>query len=163
MSFVVPDYMNSWLISYGQALLIKHLFIIPLLLYAAINSIFIKKRLRKSTDFNPKPWAKLESVIILFIFSATAVLGQQSPPNEVSILPGNTSKLFTLIYHGQIQREMTVQLSLNATSTTFIALAFLFGILMIISFIKQAPAIMSFFMSVLLVVCAYFSLILSVV
>ncbi|MFP3916832.1 CopD family protein [Lysinibacillus telephonicus] len=163
MNFVVPEYTNSWLVPYGQALLIKHLLIIPLLLYAVINSIFIKKRLHDSTDFNPRPWAKMESIIILLIFSATAVLGQESPPKESGVLPDNVSNLFDFIYNGQAQQEMTVQLALNPTSASFIALAILFAMLMVISFLKKAPAIMSFLMSVLLVVCAYFSLMLSIV
>lgn len=163
MSFVVTDYTNSWLVPYGQALLIKHLLIIPLLLYAVINGVFIKKRLRNANNFNPIPWAKMESVIVLLIFTATAVLGQQSPPNEAGILPDNASKLFTFIYQGQIQSEMVVQLALNPTSASFIALAILFGALMITSLLKSAPALMSFMMSVLLVVCGYFSLMLSVI
>ena len=41
------DYPNSWMLPYGQALLIKHLLIIPLLVYAVINSILMKKKLDK--------------------------------------------------------------------------------------------------------------------
>lgn len=163
MSFVVIDYTDSWVVPYGQALLIKHLLIIPLLLYAVINSIFIKRKLNKSKDFNPRPWTKMESIIILLIFSATAALGQQSPPNEAGISPDKASKLFSMVYNGQIQPEMTVELALNPIAVSFIVLALLFGVLMIVSFLKKAPAIMSFMMSVLLVVCAYFSLMLSIV
>ena len=45
MTFAVEfkDYPNSWMLPYGQALLIKHLLIIPLMIYAMINSILIKR------------------------------------------------------------------------------------------------------------------------
>ena len=45
MTIVVDykDYANSWMLPYGQALLIKHLLIIPLLAYAFINSVLIRK------------------------------------------------------------------------------------------------------------------------
>ena len=156
------DYANSWMLPYGQTLLIKHLLIIPLLVYAMINSIFIKKKLISDIHFNPRPWARIESIIILLIFSATAALGQQSPPHETTVTSGGVSKLFTMFYQGQFQPEMTVQLALNPTSISLIVLAVLFFALIIISFIKKAPAIVSFLMSVLLVLCVYLSLILSI-
>jgi putative copper export protein len=164
MTFVVEykDYPNSWMLPYGQALLVKHLLIIPLLVYAVINSLLIKKKLEKDLNFNPKPWARVESIVILLIFSATAALGQQSPPHETTVTSEEVSKVFTLFYQGQFQPEMTVQLVLNLTSMSFIVLAVLFLVLIIISFIKKAPAIVSFLMSVLLVLCVYLSFILSI-
>jgi putative copper export protein len=45
------DYMNSWMLPYGQALLIKHLLIIPLIIYAFINSVFIRRELKKECSF----------------------------------------------------------------------------------------------------------------
>ena len=156
------DYANSWMLPYGQTLLIKHLLIIPLLVYAMINSIFIKKKLISDIHFNPRPWARIESIIILLIFSATAALGQQSPPHETTVTSVGVSKLFTMFYQGQFQPEMTVQLALNPTSISLIVLAVLFFALIIISFIKKTPAIVSFLMSILLVLCVYLSLILSI-
>ena len=164
MAFVVEfeDYPNSWMLPYGQTLLIKHLLIIPLLVYAVINSLLMKKKLEKDINFNPRPWARMESIVILLIFSATAALGQQSPPHETTVTNDGVSKLFTMFYQGKFHPEMTVQLDLNPTSISLIVLAVLFFALIIISFIKKAPAIVSFLMSVLLVVCVYLALILSI-
>lgn len=164
MTFVVEfkDYTNSWMIPYGQALLIKHILIIPLLVYAAINSYLIKKKLKKNINFNPKPWTRAESIVILLIFSATAALGQQSPPHETTVTSGVVSKLFTILYQGQFQPEMTVQLVLNLSSITLILLAILFLVLTVFSFIKKAPTVLSFLMNVLLVVCVYLALLLSI-
>ena len=104
----------------------------------------------------------MESIIILLIFSATAALGQQSLPHETTVTSGRVSKLFIMFYQGRFQSEMTVQLDSNLTSISFIVLAVLFFALMIISFIKKVPAKVSFLMSVLIVVCIYLSLILSI-
>lgn len=164
MTFVVEfkDYVNSWMIPYGQALLFKHILIIPLLVYAMINSLLINKKVKKNINFNPIPWTKVESIVILLIFSATAALGQQSPPHETTVTSVVVSKLFTILYQGQFQPGMTVQLVPNLTSIFLILLAILFLVLTIFSFIKKAPTVVSFLMNVLLVVCVYLSLILSI-
>lgn len=166
MTIVVDfkDYANAWILSYGQSLLIKHLLIIPLLVYAVINSLLVRKKLKSDAEFNPKPWTKVESIVILLIFSATAALGQESPPHDLlaTIKSNGPSKLFTMLYQGQFQPDMAVQLVMNATSVTFMVLALLFLALTILSFIKKATAMMSFFMSVLFVFSSYLSLILSI-
>jgi putative copper export protein len=165
MTFVVDfkDYSNSWMLPYGQFLLMKHLLIMPVLLYAIINGILIKQKLATNGSFNPIPWTRMESVIILLIFSATAALRQQSPPHETVVTTEEISTLFTMFYQGQFQPGMTVNLLKNATSIAFLGLAILFIALMIISFIKKAPAIASLVMGILSVVCGYFSLMLSIV
>lgn len=164
MSFVVEfdDYTNAWMFPYGQSLLIKHLLIIPLLVFATINSLLIKKKLKKDSNFNPRPWARTESMIILLIFSATAALGQQSPPHETTVSSTGISKLFLLFYQGQFQPEMTVQLGLTPISIALIILSVLFLALIILSFIKKPPLIIPFLMSVLLVICLYLSLLLGI-
>ncbi|CAH0344265.1 hypothetical protein BCI9360_00509 [Bacillus sp. CECT 9360] len=166
MTFVVDlkDYTNAWVLSYGQSLLIKHLLIIPLLVYAVINSLLMRKKLMKDIEFNPKPWTKAESIVILLIFSATAALGQESPPHNLlsTLQSEGPSKLFTLLYQGIFQPGMSVYVALNVTSITLLILALLFLALTVFSFIKKSPAIFSFLMSVLFVCSSYLSLILSI-
>ncbi|MEH7253094.1 CopD family protein, partial [Neobacillus niacini] len=100
----VTDYVNVTTVSYGQSLLIKHLAIIPLLVFAFVNSFLIRKRLQKDPSYNPIPWVRLESVIILVVFSITGALGQVSPPHDLSrmILAEGTSKLFSYFHPGEI-------------------------------------------------------------
>jgi putative copper export protein len=166
MSFVVDitDYTNAWMVSYGQALLIKHLLIIPLLLYAFINSILTRKRLKSDPSYNPTPWLKVESIIVLLIFSATAALGQQSPPHDiVSTIKGSgVSTLFEVLYQGNIYPEMQVSISFNMISVSLLALALLFLGLAIISFLKKTPVMVSFIMSILFVFAGYLALMLSI-
>ncbi len=164
MSFMVnwEVYTSSWLIPYGQALLWKHILIIPLLVYALINGIFIKSRLKRDASFNPRPWTKVESIIILLIFSATAALSEQSPPNKTAINEANVSSLFSTVYQGQIYPDMTVGLSLNMTSLCLLVLAILFLALSIFTFIRKAPAIFSFVMSICFAISTYLTLMYSV-
>ncbi|WP_258000308.1 copper resistance D family protein [Bacillus sp. Marseille-P3661] len=164
MTFVVDlkEYPTSWMIPYGQALLIKHILIIPLLTYAMINGFLIKKKLMNDVQYNPIPWARTESMIILLIFSVTSVLGQQSPPHEMNVSSEEVSRIFLLLYQGQFQPETTVQLEPNPTSLSLCVLAALSCAMIVMSYIKKMPAIVSFLTSILLVVCVYLSLILSI-
>lgn len=41
----LADYQNAWMIPYGQAILWKHLLVIPVLIFAAINGIWIRRKL----------------------------------------------------------------------------------------------------------------------
>ncbi|WP_368502861.1 copper resistance D family protein (plasmid) [Alkalihalophilus sp. As8PL] len=161
MSLVVDltDYTNSWLLDYGQALLIKHLFIIPLLVFAFFNGMWMKCRLNQNPQFNPKPWVRGESLLLLFIFSATAFLGQSSPPHEIesTIKTNGVSALFQFFYGGTIAGVSQVQFSLTTFSFVFMLLAAIFLALLIYSFRKKAPAIFAFFMSFLSVLSIYLS------
>jgi putative copper resistance protein D len=93
----LSEYVSVTAISYGQTLLIKHIAILPLLAFAFINSVLIRKRLKDDPSYNPLPWAKLESIIVLVVFSITGALGQVSPPHELSsmIRAEGASKLFS--------------------------------------------------------------------
>lgn len=88
MNFVMDfqDYSSSWQLPYGQALLMKHILILPLLLFAFFNSYYVKKKMEHNPSFKPIPWARAESILILLIFAATAILGEQPPPYETAVL-----------------------------------------------------------------------------
>lgn len=158
----VEAYANAWLLPYGQALLIKHLLLIPLLVYAMMNGLFMKKKVKNNPNWDPRPWAKVESFVMVLIFSATAVLGQQSPPHETVVTESIASKLFLLFYQGAFRADMTVQWVLTGTSVMFFLLAALFIVLMLMAYWKKAPAASSFFMGIMVVLCGYFGLIWSI-
>ncbi|PJK16566.1 hypothetical protein CQS04_05245 [Chryseomicrobium excrementi] len=77
------DYINAWGLSYGQTLLLKHISIIPLVVFAFINGWLVKKA--GHLKFDPKPWLRAESLFILITFSFTSVLGTLSPPHDVDL------------------------------------------------------------------------------
>ncbi|MEH7235387.1 copper resistance D family protein [Bacillus sp. JJ1562] len=158
------EYTNAWKLTYGQALLLKHIFIIPLLAFAFINSILIRRRLKNDITFNPIPWIKTESLVVLFIFTATSVLGNTAPPSDfetIFALEG-PSKLFDFFYPGNITAEMGVFLSFGFNSISLLLVALFFISLSILAFIKKASSFLSFNLSVVSVLTLYLSLMLSI-
>ncbi|TQR20070.1 copper resistance D family protein [Psychrobacillus vulpis] len=164
MTYVVDfnKYTDAWMLPYGQLLLIKHLLIIPLLVYAAINSLFVKKKLQNDLSFNPKPWAKVESLVVLLIFSVTAALSHQSPPTESTFKNEGPSKLYSYFYQGQNLQVMNVELAANVKGISLLILSILLIGLTIYAFLKKAPAFLTFLLSILIVFSSYLALILSI-
>ncbi len=155
----IKEYADGWILPYGQALLIKHLLIIPLLVFAAINGFFIRKRVKKEPGWDPRPWAKAESIIILLIFSATAALSETGSPREMMITKDTASALFTLFYQGNIYSGMTLEWIWNGMSLAFFFVAGLFITMQAVSYRRKLPPASSFFMGVMAVICCYFGLI----
>ena len=161
MNFAIEfkDYVNSWMLPYGQSLLLKHLLIIPLIIYAFINSMLMKRKVKSAPEWNPRPWAKAESIIILLIFTATAALGQQSPPHEVTITENVVSDMFLLFYQGTFQANLIVHWAPGATSIALFLLAVVFAVLMVIAYLRKLPPLSTFMMGMMVVLCGYFGLI----
>ena len=80
-SVPLSEYRNAWNVPYGQALLWKHLLLIPLLGYAFINGTLVKRRLQKEPTFDPRRGLRFESLILGCIFFATATLSNLEPPD----------------------------------------------------------------------------------
>ncbi|AXQ50897.1 copper resistance D family protein [Lysinibacillus fusiformis] len=158
------DYTNSWMLPYGQSLLIKHLLIIPLVLYAFINSILVKRNITKNPSFNPIPWTKAESLIVFLIFAATAILSQQEPPHEIEITIASSgiSNLFDLLYAGNVTKDTTILLGFNLNAIILYILGVLFLALSVITYMKRTPAFSGFMMSVLSVISLYLALMMSI-
>lgn len=156
-------YLFSWILPYGQALLIKHLLVVPLIFYAFINGYLMKKRLYQDPEFNPKPWTKIESIIVFFIFTATAVLGEAAPPHDPEgLLRAEGSAWLFQLFHPQTVEDIQVTLQWQLTGFAMLIMAGLFLVLLLFSFIKKAPAAFSLIMSVLAVVSGYLALMLSI-
>lgn len=158
------EYANSWLIPYGQALLIKHLIVIPIVLFAFINGVWMRKRIKLDTQINPLPWVKAESGFLLLIFSATAILGQQEPPHSIeSMVSGNgLSSIFGSLYSGVITNPINVSFDINLMGLLYFVLSISFLLLTVVVFVKKAPSVMAFIMSVLCIVSLYLGLMISV-
>lgn len=157
-------YPDSWMLSYGQSLLIKHLLIIPLIGYAFINGIVMKRKLQEEANFDPRPWTRIEFFIILLIFAATAALSQQSPPSNLAHILSSEgiSPLFALFYDGAVQPSLNVQFVPEFDAILLGSVAFLFFIISILSFYKKMHPVFSFLMSILVVISAYLAILLSV-
>ncbi len=164
-SMNISEYPNSWLQPYGQSLLIKHLLILPLIGYAFINGFLIKRKLGKKEELDPRPWTKLESIIVLAIFAATGAMSQQEPPhNNASFSKDTFLQAYGILPSGQGSLvPLTVDIVANFKGISLGILAVAFLVISIYSFTKKMPPLFSFIMSILLVVCALLALSYSVV
>lgn len=72
---IFQEYGNSLMVNYGQALFIKHLFIISLVLFATFNGFLFRMKHHRES-FNPFKWTRIESIYALVVFGLTAYMGQ---------------------------------------------------------------------------------------
>lgn len=160
----INEYANSWLLPYGQALLIKHIIVIPIIVFAFINGVWMRKRIKLDSKMNPLPWVKAESGFLLLIFSATVVLGQQEPPHSIeSIVSGEgLSRIFGAMYNGTITKPINASFDINLIGSLFIILSLVFLLLTLAVFTKKAPSVSAFTMSVLCMLSLYLGLMNSV-
>ena len=160
----LADYSQSWLLPYGQAILIKHLLIFPLLVFAVINGFLLKRMLKKSGDINVSSWLKAEGVFVFFILIVTAILGTLSPPHFIAetIESEGPSKLMEFIYSGRISPEIVVNISFQGTSIILAILAAACLLMMVYLFLQKKRSIFAVVAGSFFVVFSYFSLMLSV-
>ncbi|MDE4084616.1 hypothetical protein PO902_06080 [Planococcus maritimus] len=77
--FVAPeDYASSWILPYGQLLLLKHLGIVPLLLAAFINAALSR------SDVPNRSWLKVESWLLMLVLLITAFMSKLAPPHNIN-------------------------------------------------------------------------------
>ena len=162
LDVLVDDYINAWMISYGQGLFLKHLFIVPMLFYAAINGIFVKFMLTKNEQYNPLRGAKVESLILLVIFIITAIFSQSSPPHGFYLTSDAISPLFTWLHHTPIMADSYVAFISNPVAIIFIFLSMLMIGANIAAYFLKAPVWTLCITSLLLVASLYTTFMLSV-
>ena len=144
MDVMVDGYIDSWMVSYGQGLLIKHLFLLPLVFYALVNSSIVKFKLSKDATFNPIPWIRVEGFILFVIFTITAIFSQQSPPHGNYLTSDAVSPLFRLFHDDIINSGNTIGFVVNSNTVCFFFLSILFIGLIVLSFFKKTSIIISF-------------------
>ncbi|WP_337969628.1 copper resistance D family protein [Virgibacillus salexigens] len=157
------QYTDSYLVSYGQSLLIKHLFILPLFIYAFINGYWMKKKLTTDSTFNPKPWVRAEFLIILLIFIVTGVMNEQSPPFQIEnlIQSSGYAPILEMFYHGPIDGNQ-VTLMWNSSTIFFAVIALCLTISMYV-FKTKMSATLSFMLALCLVLTTYITFIQSII
>ena len=161
LEVLVDSYVDSWMVNYGQGLFLKHLFMLPLLFYAAINGLFVKFKVGKDPTYNPLKGVKVESIILLSIFTLTAFFSQLSPPHGSFVAEDAISPLFKL-FHDVTSQANGLQFVSNG-----IAIAFVFGSMVlfglnIVAYFKKAPVWLLYLLAVLFVACLYSTFMLSV-
>lgn len=157
--YLTPQYVDAWVLPYGQALLIKHLLIIPLLMFAFLNGFFIKRRLRNIPQYSPLNWLRAESLITLFIFSVTGYLGQQTPPHDVALtlVENKPSTLFLALHPDELDINNLLTFGFNEISILLALLAILFLFLGVVLYLKKFHPFYLLFTSGIFVFTAYLS------
>ncbi|MFX3637376.1 MAG: copper resistance D family protein [Candidatus Pristimantibacillus sp.] len=114
MSLIVDDYINSWGINYGEALLLKHLVFVPLVLLAFMNGFLTNLYSDGHNGRGLQTWLRLETILALIVLIITAFMGVQEPPHEDESENPTPSILFKL-FHTDIQ-DLSLQWNWNLLS-----------------------------------------------
>jgi copper resistance protein D len=129
MGYVAPEYVQSWILTYGQSLLVKHLLMLPLLTFAFINGFLYRYKVKKDPDFDPRPWYRGESLIATAILLVTSFMSQQAPPHEVSetLLNEKPSSLFLYWYQAHFDSSQKLHVVPNGEGLVLLLMStFLF-------------------------------------
>jgi putative copper resistance protein D len=157
------NYTSSFLVSYGQALLIKHVLILPLLIFAFINGFLIRRKMIANNQYTPIPWARAETIIIFFIFSITAFLNQQSPPHNITSLikREGISSLYTLFHRNEAvtNTQLLFHFAFNGALYLLSALLFCYTIYYLF---QKGSVIFSLLISVFAAIAIYLSIMTSI-
>lgn len=166
MLFIVDikDYIDAWVLPYGQLLLLKHISIIPLLAFAVINGILMKKTMNSSV-FNPQPWMKAESIAILVIFFFTGILGTLSPPHEIDFMieSEGAAKWVVDLLGSPIQPPVNPEIMLSMQGICAFLLASLFLFMIFLSFYRKAKPALAVILGLCFIASSYLGLMMSLV
>ncbi|KGA96574.1 hypothetical protein AJ85_05460 [Alkalihalobacillus alcalophilus ATCC 27647 = CGMCC 1.3604] len=160
MNTLVPNYIESWSVSYGQYLLIKHLMFIPILMFG-IRHIFLLKW--NPLHLNEKQMQlsfKLESLFAIVIFAISAWMTEQTPPHEVDV---NTvhSPLF-LLFQSTTGSENNVVFNWSLTGSLLLAIGSLFLIWIGYQLIRKKKVMIPIILMLITLIVIYTGLMLSV-
>lgn len=148
---IVPGYVTSWSSNYGQFLFIKHVLLVPLTVIILANSLLIKLKMDKPL-FEPRTWVRIETVLLVLILFITALYSEQQPPG---FYVQEISPFFEMFYRSSIEAGMRGYLQMTGIGLGFFLLTALFIGLVIVSYIKQLPVVVSAAMTFALALCFY--------
>lgn len=148
---IVPGYVTSWSSNYGQFLFIKHVLLVPLTVIILANSLLIKLKMNKPL-FEPRTWVRIETVLLVLILFITALYSEQQPP---SFKVQEISPVFEMFYRSSIEAGMRGYLQMTGIGLGFFLFTALFIGLVIVSYIKQLPVVVSAAMTFALALCFY--------
>lgn len=161
---LVDEYINAWMISYGQGIFLKHLFIIPLVFYAAFNGFFVKYKLTTDPTYNPVPGVKIESIILITIFVLTAIFSQSSPPHGYYLTKEAISPLFKIFHDtSEITANSYLKFKPSGIAIAFVFASMILFVANIVAFVKRAPVWLMFIISTCFVLSIYSTFMLSMV
>ncbi|WP_142919219.1 CopD family protein [Peribacillus saganii] len=158
MEYTVPEYLNSWLLPYGEALLLKHLLYALVLIFGFINGFVQKKQMNKN-------WLRAESGLLLIVYIVTAFMSQSVPPKDVSytIDTAGISPIIMAITGDEWDSQYSVGLAWNLKMMIFVGISILITVSMSQVYEhKTRPYLFALF-GCLLVLALFFTILLSIV
>lgn len=157
MDVMVDGYINAWMVDYGQGLLVKHLLLVPILLFAFANTAVSRFFLLRNKPFRPLPWVRLEALLLSGIFIITGAFSQQNPPHGPYLTKDVISPIFKWFHPDvTIGAGNYIGFVVNIQSVLFL-FGSLFAIVALAAsfFFKKIPPIVSFILGIIVVVCLY--------
>lgn len=151
------DYVSSWMLPYGQALLVKHILIIPLLVFAFINGILMKKQAEHPGSLTIK-WIKAESLFVTLIFIVTGALSIQSPPHDIESMINTEGYSQLYKWFHPFLPDAEVKLNIDSSFLVGGVLSAIVVSLMIFSFTKKNSVLMSIIFGLFFVFITYITL-----
>lgn len=165
MFFVVEprDYANSWVLTYGQMLLLKHLSIIPILAFALING-FLARKAKTNDQFNPLKWVQSETIILMVVFFITGVLGTLPPPHQVNatLIQEGPAPWIEYLLGQNIAAPFIVQLSFHLEAVILLIIGVIFIGLLLISFYKKMSPFIALAFGIAFIISTYLGLMFSI-
>lgn len=166
MLFIVDmkEYIDAWVLPYGQLLLLKHISIVPLLIFALINGILMRKVI-DTPVFNPRPWVKAESISLMVVFFFTGILGTLSPPHEIdfTVKSEGAADWVSYLLEKSIVSPINLEIAASFQGILAYLLALLFLFMMILSFYKRTKPVLAIVFSLCFIVSCYLGMMTSIV
>ncbi len=165
MNYIVPEYVNSYLLDYGQALLIKHVLLFIIVIYSLINGIWLKKKLKKGmTGLALNKWIKTEGIFLFLAFVATALMTQQTPPHDVAdtLKMEDPSKLFTFSTGLIPGDNPMLSISFSIMSLVWLAFALVLVLSMFVTIKRDKSMVLAVVASILAASAIYLAIMSSV-
>lgn len=157
MQYIAPEYWNSWLLPYGEALLIKHLLFALILSFAIVNAFW----LRKKGSFS---WLRAETLTVALILIVTGWMGQQEPPHEVlttlEYVP--VSPLFEAVTAQDWNPLKEVTLSWTSSSMLLAAISFAFIVMMMVCIYQRRSAWLYLLLGILWVSTSFLAILFAI-
>ncbi|WP_044642297.1 copper resistance D family protein [Risungbinella massiliensis] len=157
MQYIAPEYWNSWLLPYGEALLIKHLLFAVILSFAIVNAFWLRKKGSLS-------WLRAETIIVVLILIVTGWMGQQEPPHEVltTLQYVPVSPLFETVTTQDWNPLKEVTLSWTSSSILLAVMSLGFFLLMIVWVYQKRSAWLYLLLGVLWVCTSFLAILFSI-
>ncbi|SFJ88185.1 putative copper resistance protein D [Halobacillus dabanensis] len=154
---LTENLVSSWIFSYGQSLLLKHLLFIVLLGFALVNGFLMKKLVENRPSFSPRRWWRAESLLVLLVYTITGYMTEQEPPRDISQMLNEQDPSFLFRSFTMMESYGPLILAPNVISVLFmiIAGAFLF---LAWSMVKRDSVSGALFVSLLFVSSLYLGL-----